>query len=269
MAAGRSQNDSGIDFALARYDSDGNLDPTFGTGGMVRTVFPTGISRILAVAIQADQKIVAAGRATGPNAYDFALARYNVDGTLDPSFGSGGMVTTNFSSSAIRQCSPYPAGSKNYRRGLEWELCSRPLQRRWQLSTPRLVRMEPEKSAPVLAITAFHQSRSLSRSDGSIVAAGFTFSTFLGSIAPLPSPATMRTASSTAASAPAGTVTTDFSSAGDAADGVVIQADGLIVAGGLRHSGERCGFCPCPLSGGWIARFDVRGRRQTHDRFRQ
>ncbi len=97
VAAGRSQNDSGIDFALARYDSDGNLDPTFGTGGMVRTVFPTGISRILAVAIQADQKIVAAGRAIGPNVYDFALARYNVDGTLDPSFGSGGMVTTNFS----------------------------------------------------------------------------------------------------------------------------------------------------------------------------
>ncbi len=59
---------------------------------MVRTVFPTGISRILAVAIQADQKIVAAGRATGPNLYDFALARYNVDGSLDLSFGSGGMA---------------------------------------------------------------------------------------------------------------------------------------------------------------------------------
>jgi len=83
----------GSDFALARYNADGTLDAAFGTGGVVTTGFGDLFAEAHAVAIQADGKIVAAGH-TGTVA--FALARYNPDGTLDPAFGTGGVVTTPF-----------------------------------------------------------------------------------------------------------------------------------------------------------------------------
>src|SRR5512141_1604453 len=72
----------------------GDLDPTFGNGGQVTTVFPGG-SYATAVAIQADGKIVAVGAAAGPSVTgDFAVARYEPDGSLDATFGLEGMVTT-------------------------------------------------------------------------------------------------------------------------------------------------------------------------------
>jgi uncharacterized delta-60 repeat protein len=80
-----------FDFALARYNPNGSLDPSFGGDGRVVTDFG-GDDRSFAVAIQANGKIVAAGQATA----DFALARYKSDGSLDPSFGGDGKVTTDF-----------------------------------------------------------------------------------------------------------------------------------------------------------------------------
>jgi uncharacterized delta-60 repeat protein len=83
------------DFVLARYNSDGTLDTTFGTGGKAITNFNIfgSFDQAHAVAIQTDGKIVAAGLSSS----DFALARYNEDGTLDATFGTGGKVTTNIS----------------------------------------------------------------------------------------------------------------------------------------------------------------------------
>ncbi len=76
-------------FGLARYNPDGSLDTSFGTGGEVLTDFG-GEEFANALVLQPDGKLVAAGT-TGS---DFALARYNADGSLDTSFGSGGKVTT-------------------------------------------------------------------------------------------------------------------------------------------------------------------------------
>jgi len=88
---------SACDFALARYNPDGSLDPTFGTGGKVTTDFTGTYNKVFAVALQPDGKIVAVGDLrVGGNNFDFALARYNPDGTLDPTFGAGGQVTTDF-----------------------------------------------------------------------------------------------------------------------------------------------------------------------------
>jgi uncharacterized delta-60 repeat protein len=88
-------------FALARYNSDGTLDPSFDADGKVTTHFGSIDERASGVAIQADGKIVAAGT-SGQTEFDtdskFALARYNNDGTLDTSFDGDGLVTTNFSS---------------------------------------------------------------------------------------------------------------------------------------------------------------------------
>jgi uncharacterized delta-60 repeat protein len=82
-------------FALARYNVDGSLDSGFGEGGLVITPFPghLGIGSAAAVTIQSDGKIVAVGSSW---IYEFALARYNPDGTLDLDFGTNGLVTTRF-----------------------------------------------------------------------------------------------------------------------------------------------------------------------------
>jgi uncharacterized delta-60 repeat protein len=82
-----------IDFVLARFNADGSLDTSFGTGGKVTTDIAGGFAqeRARAVAIQSDGKIVVAGEASLPSG-DLAVAivRYNTDGTLDDKFGAGG-----------------------------------------------------------------------------------------------------------------------------------------------------------------------------------
>ncbi len=79
-------------FALARYNSDGNLDTSFGVGGRVSNNVN---GRAHAVAIQPDGKIVAAGEfnfasTNGSDFADFTLARFNADGSLDFPFASSG-----------------------------------------------------------------------------------------------------------------------------------------------------------------------------------
>lgn len=81
------------DFGLVRYNSDGSLDTSFGSGGRVTTDFFI-FDVINDLVIQPDGKIVASGTTLSGNV-DFALARYDSDGTLDPAFGSGGKVVTD------------------------------------------------------------------------------------------------------------------------------------------------------------------------------
>jgi uncharacterized delta-60 repeat protein len=84
-------------FALARYDTDGNPDPTFGGDGTVTTRFTDGWDGATSLVIQGDGQIVAAGFANADcSCVKFALARYGSDGTLDPTFGGDGRVTTHF-----------------------------------------------------------------------------------------------------------------------------------------------------------------------------
>jgi uncharacterized delta-60 repeat protein len=103
VMAGMALLNSVHNFALVRYNSNGTLDASFGTAGKVTTPFATSFdpsapppnASAESVAIQPDGKIVAAGLA----AFDVALARYNSNGTLDPSFGTGGKVTTSIAAS--------------------------------------------------------------------------------------------------------------------------------------------------------------------------
>ena len=81
-------------FGLARYNPDGTLDGTFGTGGIVITPIGTADDWARALVLQPDGKLVAAGISENGVTPNFALARYNADGTLDGSFGTGGTVET-------------------------------------------------------------------------------------------------------------------------------------------------------------------------------
>ena len=89
-------------FAVARYDAGGGLDADFGTGGLITTRIGLALGPNLevarGVAIQPDGKIVVVGYTQyfsfrSEEQHYFALARYNVDGSLDSSFGSGGIVS--------------------------------------------------------------------------------------------------------------------------------------------------------------------------------
>lgn len=94
----RNNDYSEEDFAVARYNTDGTLDNTFGRGGKVRTDFPGLAAVPSAVVIQPDGKIVVAGGAflLFTFAGNFEVVRYNPNGSLDTSFGEGGIVTTTF-----------------------------------------------------------------------------------------------------------------------------------------------------------------------------
>ena len=95
VAAGTTTNDgSAYDFTLVRYNANGSLDATFGTGGKVTTPIGIGDNSVSALVLQADGKLVAAGYALIGGTYDFTLVRYNANGSLDATFGTGGKVTT-------------------------------------------------------------------------------------------------------------------------------------------------------------------------------
>jgi uncharacterized delta-60 repeat protein len=86
------------EFALARYNENGTPDSTFTSDGRVVTDFG-GYDRAEAVAIQSDGKIVVAGWSDdldGVVDSDFAVARYNWNGTLDTTFSGDGKVITSF-----------------------------------------------------------------------------------------------------------------------------------------------------------------------------
>jgi uncharacterized delta-60 repeat protein len=83
LLVGTSSNGSNLDFALARYNADGSLDTSFGGDGIVTTAIGGGDDDGLGIALQADGKIVVAGSAQNGSEWDFAVARYYPNGSLD------------------------------------------------------------------------------------------------------------------------------------------------------------------------------------------
>jgi uncharacterized delta-60 repeat protein len=94
VEAGESSNGYSRErFALARYNPDGSLDTSFNGTGKVTTAIGLR-AHADALLLQPDGKLVAAGYSRHGSSYDFALARYNPDGSLDTSFNSNGKLTT-------------------------------------------------------------------------------------------------------------------------------------------------------------------------------
>ncbi|MEW6348652.1 MAG: DUF4347 domain-containing protein [Thermodesulfobacteriota bacterium] len=94
VVAGSSYNGSNNDFSVARYNSDGTLDTTFDTDGKAITAVGSGDDFGRSVAIQSDGKILVAGYASIGTNNDFAVVRYNSDGSLDTTFDGDGKLTT-------------------------------------------------------------------------------------------------------------------------------------------------------------------------------
>jgi uncharacterized delta-60 repeat protein len=100
VLAGYSYSTQNHDFSLVGYSANGAVDSTFGNGGFVQTDFSGGTDDIAyAMTMQADGKLVVAGRTGDYPQFNFAIARYSSSGQLDQTFGVGGKVASDFTSS--------------------------------------------------------------------------------------------------------------------------------------------------------------------------
>ena len=104
LVAGSSYNSTNnYDFALVRYNTNGSLDTTFSGDGKLTTDIATGTDQGQSVTLQTDGKILVAGRSINSttNNNDFALVRYNTNGSLDTTFSGDGKLTTDIVTGSI------------------------------------------------------------------------------------------------------------------------------------------------------------------------
>lgn len=96
VVVGKTHNGSNNDFALLRINANGSLDNSFDFNAISLTGFGSGNDEPTDVAIQSDGKLVVSGFSNNGTNDDFALARFNTDGSLDTSFSGDGRLTTTF-----------------------------------------------------------------------------------------------------------------------------------------------------------------------------
>ncbi|MBX2905141.1 MAG: T9SS type A sorting domain-containing protein [Taibaiella sp.] len=98
VVGGTAPSTHGYNLMLVRYLSDGSLDPSFNSTGIVYTLAgDAGSNYGRGMKLQPDDKILLAGSASyGSEGSNFVIVRYNTDGTLDASFGSGGITSVDF-----------------------------------------------------------------------------------------------------------------------------------------------------------------------------
>jgi uncharacterized delta-60 repeat protein len=185
VAAGIRPRLAGVDrdIAVLRFNPNGSLDSSFGSGGKVFTNFSGYSDQAKGVAIDGNNKIVVAGHTMidGNGTARFALVRYTENGQLDVSFGSGGKVT---------------AGTPGYRSLLDGHGLT----------------IQPDGRIAA---------------SGSVETADFSYADF--GVVRFNSDGTLDT---TFGAGGTGIVVTDFYGDRDHAGGLVLQADGRIVAVG-------------------------------------
>jgi len=244
VVAGYSSSTVGVDLAVARYNPDGTPDNSFSSTGKVLTDFG-GSDAATAVAIDWNDKIVVAGYSNAGGTSDFAVVRYNVDGTLDTTFNATGRVLTDigvgsgdFATSAVIQLDgKIVVGGLSDASGIPYDFT--------------LVRYNPNGSLDLSfnttgkVLTDFSGSGSYDalqalaiQSDGKIVAAGDSVSGGGSSLAVARYTTTGILDGMFNAT---GKVLTAFASGNVSAQAVVIQSDGKIVAAGSFDDGNREG----------------------------
>lgn len=99
VLAGRSYNGNDFDIFLMRLSNNGNLDVSFGNGGMVITDFSNSNDQLLDIILQSDGKIIGAGRTASSvaNTGFSTLIRYSATGMVDSTFGINGSVLSQYS----------------------------------------------------------------------------------------------------------------------------------------------------------------------------
>lgn len=104
IAAGTTFNDvanTDADFAIARINSDGTIDNTFGTAGKVKTDYNSTYNGISSVGLLSDGEIIVSGVVdNGTTDLGFLVAGYSADGVLDNNFGTNGFTETYFTNAS-------------------------------------------------------------------------------------------------------------------------------------------------------------------------
>jgi uncharacterized delta-60 repeat protein len=229
-------------FSLARFTTDGALDPTFGNGGIVTTKLGSGGENVAGLAIQADGRIVATGVAwqeADARGYDFYTVRYLTNGTLDASFDRDGIVRTDvrFQSTDFAAAAAIAPGGKVVVAGDVDDLYA-------DVQTDAVVRYNPDGSldttfggtGKVLGTFDGGYSRGIAamqrQADGKVVVAGtqqagfnvdFFVARYLADGRHDPSFGN------------GGVTVTDFAGRSDHAAALLIQPDGRIVVGGQSN----------------------------------
>lgn len=102
-AAGFAKPESNEKIAVAKFDLDGDLDTSFGDNGLVVLDIGSGNGRATTLLQDADGKLVAAGWTRFGNKDQYVVARMELDGSLDASFGDAGIATGSFSGSSFAE----------------------------------------------------------------------------------------------------------------------------------------------------------------------
>ena len=228
----------GSHFAVSRYNSDGTPDAVFGGGGTVVTPFPN-FSEARAVKFQSDGKTIVGGYTDASGSLDFALVRYNLDGTLDSGFGNQGKVTTSISSGDdLPTALVIQPDGKIILAGQGGFATARMALARYNIDGS----LDPGFSFGVVTTDFPNRASTVTgvalQPDGKIVAAGYAFANDIGTYALV-------------RYLPGGVLDSSFDGDGrvttqilesDFATGVAMQADGKIVAAGYSAVGEDTTF---------------------------
>lgn len=227
---------SGLDFALARYNSSGTLDGSFGKGGKVVFDFFGSFDQANGAVLQPDGKIIVVGSASYDSAnrdIGFALARFNTDGSTDFGFGTGGkQITDFFGAGAKANGVVLQPDGKFVVAGTASDSATRPVATDIALarynadgSLDSAFGTGGETAIP-FPDSATEQGNALAlTTDGKIVVAGAAFKTFA-------TPPDFALVRFNADGSLDSRTTTDVAGGTDEVKAVAIQADGKVVAAG-------------------------------------
>jgi uncharacterized delta-60 repeat protein len=255
LLGGSCYNGSNNDFCIARFNSDGTLDTTFGSSGKVIQPIGSYDDYGYSLAIQPDGKILLGGYCTNGSNWDFCIARFNSDGTLDTSFGSSGKVIQPIGSSndygyslAIQSDGKILLGG-SCDNGIDYDFCIARFDSNGTLDTSFGTSgkvIQPIGSSHDYGYTLAIQS------DGKILLGGHCTngSNWDFCIARFNSDGTLDTSFGSS-----GKVIQPIGSSNDYGYSLAIQSDGKILLGGYCDGGSNSDFC--------IARFNSNGTLDT------
>ena len=255
VVVGHTYDGSQFDFALARYNSNGSLDTTFNTTGKITTPIGSANNSAFSMAIQGDGKIIAAGFANNGSNDDFALARYNSDGSLDTSFDADGQVTTAMGpgNDAIRSIVIQSDGKilavGNASNGTNFDFAIARYNANGSLDTS--FDADGKLLTPIGSGADYAMSVAI-QSDGKIVAAGYSYNGADNdfALARYSSNGSLDTTFNTT-----GKITTPIGSANNSGFSMAIQSDGKIVVAGFSYNGSNDDFA--------LARYNSDGSLDT------
>jgi uncharacterized delta-60 repeat protein len=255
VAAGYSYNGSNYVFAVDRYNIDGSLDTTFDTDGKVTTAVGSGTDVATSVVLQSDGKIVVAGYSYNGSNYDFAVVRYNTNGSLDTTFDTDGKVTTAIGSSTDRATSVVlQSDGKIVVAGWSYNGSNNDFAVvRYNTNGSLDTTFDTDGKVTTAVGLGDDQAYSVVlQSDGKIVAAGYSYNGTNVDFAVVRynTNGSLDTTFDTD-----GKVTTAVGSGTDAAYSVVVQSDGKIVVAGYSYNGTNLDFA--------VVRYNIDGSLDT------